>query len=265
VVVPFAGPAAELEALLVRVGSLALRAGDRVIVVDNRLDGDDVPGAVPARGQPGSYYARNRGAAVGENPWLVFVDADVEIPPTLLDDYFAAPVPDGCGILVGAVDDEPGDSAAARYAAAKGLMSQSVTLRRPQFAYAQTANCAVRREAFQAVGGFTADIRSGGDADLCFRIRDAGWTLAECPPARVRHRSRATLRALLRQRVRVGAGARWLEERYPGFAPRRPLLRVAAGVALRLVRSRSAVARVDALCDPAFQIGWRLPNRVGPA
>jgi GT2 family glycosyltransferase len=274
VVVPFAGTREQLDALIARLGRLSLRTGDRVVVVDNRRHGETPAAAggqltvVPAREQPGSYFARNAGAAAGDNPWIVFIDADVEPPASLLDDYLAGDVPERCGVLVGAVVDEPSSAtAAARYADAKAMMSQSVTLRRPEFAYAQTANCAVRRAAFDAVGGFTASIRSGGDADLCFRLRDAGWGLEERPRARVVHRSRATLRALLRQRARVGAGARWLEERFPGFAPRRPLARALAGNAVRAARAaarREEVEVVDALADAAFQIGWRLPNRVGP-
>ena len=54
-------------------------------------------------------------------------------------------------------------------------MSQRNTLTgvRP---YAQTAHCAVRRSAFEAVGGFREDIRSGGDADLCFRLASGSST-----------------------------------------------------------------------------------------
>ena len=281
VVVPFAGDPRAFAALLERLGGLDLGPADTVVVVDNRREGD-LPAApapvrvIAARSQPGSYFARNRGAEQGSNPWLVFIDADVEPPRSLVDDYLGgAAVPDGAGVLVGDVVDEPPaarPSLAVRYAHGKALMSQAATLRRPEFAYAQTANCAVRREAFDAVNGFVEEIRSGGDADLCFRIRAAGWQIVPWPSARVTHRSRTTLRALLRQRVRVGAGARWLEQQHPGFAPRRPLHRAVAGGALRAVRGAAGMAAgrgdaavvqmVDGLADAAFQIGWRLPNRI---
>ena len=278
VVVPFAGSDTALRATLTRLEGLSRQDGDTVVVADNRpgararaSDGD--VRIVAAGDRRGSYFARNRGAEAGDNPWLVFVDADVEPPADLLDRYFAEAPGERCGVLGGSVVDEPPDGAATpavRYAHTFGLMSQDVTLARPRFAYFQTANCAVRREAFDAVGGFREEIRSGGDADLCFRIRDAGWALERRDGARVVHRSRTTVRALLRQRVRVGAGARWLEERYPGFAPRRPLWRVLAGDARRLASGLAAMARgggddalvrtFDALQDAAFQVGWRLPN-----
>ena len=107
-----------------------------------------------------SYHARNRAAALGTAPWLVFLDADVLPPGDLLARYFE-PVPgEGVGILAGAlVDEEPADddsTSAARYAWLKSSMSQENTLADDAWAFAQTANAAVRRAAFEQVGGFEA-------------------------------------------------------------------------------------------------------------
>src|SRR6185437_15286505 len=88
-----------------------------------------------------------------------------------------------------------------------------------QWSYAQTANCAIRREAFQQVGGFVEEIRSGGDADICFRLKDAGWEIESRDGALVTHTSRSRLSKLLRQRARMGAGAAWLDARHPGSFP----------------------------------------------
>jgi GT2 family glycosyltransferase len=287
VVVPFAGSDAALQSALARLAGLDLRAGDTLTIADNR---PGVPSTVSlperfvlvdAGARKGSYFARNRGAEAGRNPWIVFLDADTEPPADLLDRFFAEPPAPGTGILGGAVLDEaPADGATAtsavRFAHRFALMSQSRTLARSQFAYVQTANCAVRRDAFAAVGGFEESIRSGGDADICFRVGAAGWALEHRDGAQVVHRSRTTLVALLRQRARVGAGARWLEERYPGFSPRRPLPRALAGNA-RLAargllgalrggdREDAMVAVLEGLTDAAFQLGWRLPNDMGPA
>jgi GT2 family glycosyltransferase len=242
VVVPFAGSPEALADSLERLGRLHLEEGDTLVVADNR------PGR-PAGARRGSYFARNHGARQGSNDWIVFLDADVEPPPGLLDAYFA------------------GSGVAARYAVSVGLMSQARTLER---GYAQTANCAVRRSAFEAVGGFEESVRSGGDADLCFRLRDAGWEMEARDGASVVHRSRPTVGSLLRQRARVGAGARWLEERHPGFAAARPLPRVLAGDARQLARAARLIAAgrredglmkaMEGLTDAAFHLGWRLGN-----
>src|SRR5262249_59845270 len=81
-------------------------------------------------------------------------------------------------VLGGAIHDElagPDAPTAARFASLLGAMSQSNTLDGRKLAYTQTANCAIRRSAFEQVGGFRDDVRSGGDADICFRLRAAGW------------------------------------------------------------------------------------------
>ena len=137
--------------------------------------------------------------------------------------------------------------------------------------FAQTAHCAVRREAFEAVGGFVDAVRSGGDADLCFRLAAAGWELESRPGAAVVHRNRTTVPRMLAQRARHGAGVAWLEDRHPGTFPARRLpgllwwstRRAASGLAAlaRGDRDRALVGLLDGPAVWAFELGRRLPNR----
>jgi len=229
VVLPFRGSGEQLEQVVARLATLDVRAGDTLTVADNRpraVDGRRGRVLIVGAGERRtSYHARNRGAAGGAAPWLVFLDADVLPPPDLLDRYFAREVGEGVGILAGAVVDEPapeGATAAERYAWLKSSMSQEITLADGDWAFAQTANAAVRRAAFHQVGGFEQGVRSGGDADLCFRVRAAGWTLERREEAAAVHRNRATVPRMLAQRARHGAGAAWLAARWPGArSPRR--------------------------------------------
>jgi Glycosyltransferase like family 2 len=280
VVVPFRGSDAQLGRLVGHLGGLRLGAGDTVTVADNR------PGAAAstthgrvrvlgANDLQTSYHARNTGAAAGTAAWLVFLDADVAVPPDLLDRYFEAAVDAAVGVLAGAVLDEmpAGDRSpvAQRYAWLKSSTSQAITLGRDGWAFAQTANVAVRRSAFEQVGGFVSGVRSGGDADLCFRLRAAGWTLERRDPAVVTHRNRATVPRMLAQRARHGAGAAWLSRRWPDAFPRRPwpglawwtIRRVASGV-LAIARGDRDTAIVGLLDGPAvwaFELGRLAPNR----
>jgi GT2 family glycosyltransferase len=148
-------------------------------------------------------------------------------------------------------------------------MSETNTLR-GEWPYAQTANCAVRRSAFEDVGGFRGDVRSGGDADLSFRLRRAGWKLESRQAAQVGHVTRTTVRAMVRQRARHGSGSAWLNELYPGSFPPglRPGLLIwsisqliaSARHAARRERDEAISALLSPLSSLAFEVGRFLPN-----
>jgi GT2 family glycosyltransferase len=231
---------------------------------------------IAARSKRSSYHARNVAARAGTAPWLLFLDADVEWGPELLDAYFDPPPGERTAVVGGGIADAPLRSGrrttvAELYSVQNATMAAARTLAHPErIPYAQTANCLVRRAAFEAAGGFADGIRSGGDADLCFRLQRAGWAIEQRPRALALHRNRSTLRALLRQKARHGAGAAWLERRHPGTFPRRRM----AGLAWWSVRTAArAVAQrdgggpgsrstplVDVLAVWAFELGRLLPN-----
>jgi hypothetical protein len=283
VVLPFRGSDAALDQVVSRLGALELRPGDTVTIADNRAAAVDEQrgpvGVLRAAGMQTSYFARNRAVARGVAPWIVFLDADVHPPVDLLDRYFARLPGEEVGVLAGTVVDEapPEDGAATaaeRYAWLKSSMSQEVTLAHGEFAFAQTANAAMRRLALEQAGGFEEGVRSGGDADMCFRIRAAGWTLERREEAAVTHRNRATVPRMLAQRARHGAGAAWLGRRWPGALPRRswPGLawwsarRAAAGLvaAARGDRDDALLGLLDGPAVWAFELGRLIPNRPHP-
>ncbi len=279
VVVPFRGSAGALEELRGRLGALRLREGDSVLVVDN------TPGDPPARkagpvpvlhaaGQATPGYARNRGAALGHADWLLFVDADVLAPPDLLDRCFDPPPAEETGLLAGGIEDQPvppDAPAAARYTHIRGFMSQDDTLRAGRWGFPKTANAAIRRAAFEGVGGFREHIRAAEDADLSFRLREAGWKMERREEAAVVHLSRQTAYGFVVQKLCHGAGGAWLEREYPGASPPRRLaglvwwgLRTAARRLAGATRSRSRDEALWALFEPlelvVHELGRSLPN-----
>ena len=279
VVVPFRGDRAAADRLVAALGCLDLVAGDEVVIADNSasgvLSGVEMPGArvVAAARERSSYHARNVGAAAATCDWFLFLDADCTPQPGLLAAYFAQPIAEDCGALAGQILGDPDQpSFAARYARSRKIFDHADGLIQADGGGAAAGNLMVRRAAFERIGGFTEGIRSGGDLDLCRRLRADGWRLGFRPAALVHHRHRETLPSLLGALTRYGAGAAWLNRRYPGSSPPWPLrlgLQGAGADALSHLRARrfedAAFRAVDGLGLVAHRVGYAAGNGAPPA
>ena len=276
VIVPFAGSLAERQAVCARLAKLQLRDGDSILVVDNTAGrgaeastGNGSVRLLQASEHPTPGFARNRGAAGQAAEWLVFLDADVEPAGDLLDHYFDPPPGPRTGLIGGGVLDEvvPADAPmAARYAYIRGAMSQEDTFKfGDSWGYPKSANIAVRRAAFEEIGGFREDIRAAEDADLTYRLKAAGWDIERRDAATVVHFSRHTIRGLIRQKALWGAGGAWISRNYPGSLPLasgRGLVSWAArSTAKELIaaaRRRDRDAVIYALLRPVDALAWEL-------
>lgn len=259
VVMPFAGTAADAALALATLAALHIGAGDELILADNSgTVAEARPGVriVAAGGERSPSRARNAGARAGTRDWILFLDADCQAPPDLLDRYFADPVGDGVGALAGSVVPAPGAGGLAdRYGEARSFLDQGAHLAHPYMPRAVAANLLVRRAAFVAIGGFFEGVRAAEDTDFSWRLQRAGWRLEGREQATVAHRYRATIGDLRRQWRGYAAGRAWLGRRYDAFAPQSAFVRASARIAGRVRRGRltpaPALAPVAGASPPA--------------
>jgi GT2 family glycosyltransferase len=77
-------------------------------------------------------------------------------------------------------------------------------------------NMAFRRASLEAIGGFDPQFRTAGDdVDVCWRLRERGWTIGFHPAAVVWHHRRNSLRAYWKQQVGYGKAEALLTRKWP--------------------------------------------------
>lgn len=164
----------------------------------------------------GLSAARNAGAAAATGDVFAFTDDDCVPDEEWLarlsvafreGDFAAAGGPN--------LPPPPRDWEEAVVSAAPGAPSH-VMLTDEEAEHLPGCNLAVRREAFEEIGGFDERFHTAGDdVDFCWRLRDAGFRLGFAPGAFVWHWRRPSIRGFLRQQRGYGRAERLLLEKFP--------------------------------------------------
>jgi glycosyltransferase involved in cell wall biosynthesis len=200
-----------VPALLGALAAQAPAAGPfEILLIDNDADAPPPALALPANARilacaaPGSYAARNAGAAAAGGAWLVFTDADCRPDPGWLAAFRPAMAATPSALLAGPVrmTAPARPSAAAIHDLVRGIPQAAYVAR----GYAATANLAVPAALFRALGGFDAARFSGGDADFCRRAGAAGHAVRLVEGACVAHPARADWAAIAAKARRVKGG-----------------------------------------------------------
>jgi GT2 family glycosyltransferase len=222
VIIPARDAERELPATLAALAAQSAIA--EVIVVDNGSS-DGTARAARAAGAtvvelplPRRAAARNAGAAAARGEKLAFLDADCRPEPG----WAAALVSclDGAPLVGGPVRIETSEAPApSERFDALWRFDQERTIREGR--WAASANLAVTRAAFDAVGGFDETYASSDDVDFCFRAARLGFEIAYCPGAAVAHAASRSVREVLVRGLRQGRGSTWLHRRLDGQAGRR--------------------------------------------
>ena len=186
-----------------------------------------------------SYAARNRGIRAAKSSILVFTDADCRPEPQWLMEIVQPFTDPEVGIVAGEIVSAACETFLERYSDYVEVLSQKHTLQHSHSPYGQTANLAVRRDAFEQVGLFRPHLTTGGDADMCWRILQGGhWQLRLVEEARVAHRHRATWKDLRSQWKRYGRSNRYLHQLHGVALMQRPYWKEMAMTLLRWLLKR---------------------------
>jgi GT2 family glycosyltransferase len=189
------------------------RDGVEIVVIEETAEPEPIPGVryvtVPPEGR-GFAYVRNLAVETAKGSVLVFVDDDCEVErgwfDALLGPLLADPAVGGAAGAVLVRDCNaigyaesilgfPGGGV--RYLDAAGG-------RVVPTAHLSTCNCAYRREAIEAAGGFSPLASLGGEDSLLAERVTARWPCRYVPAAVVYHRPRQRLGAIFRWFVRRG-------------------------------------------------------------
>ncbi|NEP38149.1 MAG: glycosyltransferase [Okeania sp. SIO2G4] len=160
-----------------------------------------------------SYAARNAGIRAASSEIFAFTDGDCRPQPQWLESLIQPFSDSNIGIVVGEILALPGDSLLEKYADKQETLSQKHTLANSFCPYGQTANLAIRKQAFVEVGLFRPYLTTGGDADICWRIlRETSYHFKFVENAVVKHRHRSTWKDLQSQWRRYGKSNKYLHE-----------------------------------------------------
>ena len=197
------------------------------------------------RGVRPSGRARNLGAARTTCPTLVFVDDDAMLGGDDTLAMLAAALADRSVGVAGTAKLLPPGASPFQRAVARQVpriehpVVTSLTDSNPpadRFGYTDvtTTCCAVRREVFEACGGFDEGLVRGVDSEFFYRIRRAGYRLVVAPHTWVHHPAPPTVARLLAKHFRYGMGYAQEVRRHPELAAGRYLATPvhAAGYAL---------------------------------
>ncbi|WP_254280243.1 glycosyltransferase [Haloarcula marina] len=167
----------------------------------------------------GSYAARNAGIARANGDVFAFVDADMSVTETWVEDVLAAMrTAEYVGFDV-AIEGAPTDGPVVAFNHATEFPVERYI---DEQRFAPTCCLAVRREVVETVGRFDPRFTSSGDVEFGRRVHAAGFEQTFDPSVTLSHPARS-VSELLAKYVRVGRGLGQRRRFYPERFDRHPL------------------------------------------
>jgi GT2 family glycosyltransferase len=164
----------------------------------------------------GLSNARNTGLAAATGDIVAYIDDDAYPDPHWLT-YLAAAFLGSSHAGVGGPNIAPeGDGPIAECVSRSPGGPVHVLLTDREAEHIPGCNMAFRKSCLEAIGGFDPRFRTAGDdVDICWRLRDRGWTLGFHAGAMVWHHRRNSLRAYWRQQIGYGGAEAQLADKWP--------------------------------------------------
>jgi len=164
----------------------------------------------------GLSRARNLGLRAASGEIVAYIDDDAHPDPHWLR-YLAWTFLHSTHVGVGGPNiPPPGDGPVAECVANAPGGPIHVLLSDREAEHIPGCNMAFRKVALEAIGGFDPQFRTAGDdVDICWRLRQKGWTLGFHPAAVVWHHRRNSVRAYWKQQTGYGRAEALLERKWP--------------------------------------------------
>ena len=160
--------------------------------------------------------ARNTGLQAATGEIVAYIDSDARPDPHWLMHLAAAFRESPHAGMGGPNIAPPGGGFTAQCVANAPGGPIHVLLSDSEAEHIPGCNMAFRAAALEAIEGFdTRFSAAGDDVDVCWRIRDRGWTLGFSPAAVVWHHPRSSVRAYWRQQLTYGKAEAQLERKWP--------------------------------------------------
>jgi glycosyltransferase involved in cell wall biosynthesis len=198
VIIPVRDGGSKFRRCLSTLAAVLPSSAEMIVVADGDKDdswrvGEEFGAKVLRIPQPqGPARARNLGAQAAQGDILLFVDADVAIPPDAFRQIEAAFSKDSqLAAFFGSYDDEPAETNfLSQY---KNLSHHYVHQRSREEASTFWAGCgAIRRQIFMELGGFNESYRKPciEDIELGYRLKKAGYHIRLSKSLQVKHLKR---------------------------------------------------------------------------
>jgi glycosyltransferase involved in cell wall biosynthesis len=209
----------QLLAACINAISQALRPGDELIVSDSGVPDAELAVVVAecggrlVRSSPGASRQRNIGASQARHDVIAFIDDDVRVAPewtaAVVEAFVMHPE---VAFVTGRLEVPPEQEGYGRPVSIKAQEQAAVLTPETRGTLGHSANMAVRRAAFDRVGGFDerlgpgAPFRAAEDGDLIDRLFAAGYVGRYEPAARGWHDQWRTRNDLVKLEWSYGIG-----------------------------------------------------------